>query len=393
MRVLQSIAASVRDFHILLSTPIEPNRDFAPDWSGLDVTVQDTWTVRHRWKHRADKKSVGFDDQLYVHVPYDTSSRLRALKPDVVMSLELGARSMGAIRYCQKHPESRSLLCTYMSEHTEKDRGWLRRKLRNRLVKRADALTYNGPSCKDYLNSLGVSDDRLHHFPYAADDRTVYMGPLERDENAVRKNLLCVGQLSERKGVVLMLNQLAKYCRQHDKREISIRFAGSGPAKSELKSIDVPSNLRVEFLGNMPPDDLAVEMIRSGALIAPTLADEWMLVVNEALQAGLPVIGSIYAQAVTTLIEDSRNGWKYEPSSESSLFNALDSYFNASSEQIAAMRWTARESVADRTPQWAAAGAVEAIRSVMGIHNDGKNQINGSLDPSVPQPNQQTTIT
>ena len=99
VRVLQSIAASVRDFHILLSTPIEPNRDFAPDWSGLDVTVQDTWTVRHRWKHRADKKSVGFDDQLYVHVPYDTSSRLRALKPDVVMSLELGARSMGAIRY------------------------------------------------------------------------------------------------------------------------------------------------------------------------------------------------------------------------------------------------------------------------------------------------------
>ena len=143
----------------------------------------------------------------------------------------------------------------------------------------------------------------------------------------------------------------------------------------------------------MPPDDLAVEMIRSGALIAPTLADEWMLVVNEALQAGLPVIGSIYAQAVTALIEDSRNGWKYEPSSESSLFNALDSYFSASSEQIAAMRWTARESVADRTPQWAAAGAVEAIRSVMGIHTDGKNQINGSLDPSVPQPNQQTTIT
>jgi hypothetical protein len=33
-------------------------------------------------------------------------------------------------------------------------------------------------------------------------------------------------------------------------------------------------------------------MVRSGVMVAPTLADEWMLVVNEALQAGLPVIGA-----------------------------------------------------------------------------------------------------
>lgn len=388
VRVLQSIAASVRDFHVLLSTPIEPNRNFDPDWSGLDVTVQDTWTVRNRWKHRAE---VGFDDQLYVHIPYDTSSRLKALKPDVVMSLELGARSMGAIRYCQKHPESRSLLCTYMSEHTEKNRGWLRRQLRSRLVRRADGLTYNGPSCKDYLNSLGVSDDRLHHFPYAADDRTVYTGPVARDEESVRGNLLCVGQLSQRKGVVLMLNQLAKYCRSNPNRQMVVRFAGAGPAKDALAAIEVPSNLQVRFLGNIAPDELAVEMLSSGALIAPTLADEWLLVVNEALQAGLPVIGSIYAQAVTTLVQENGNGWTYDPANESSLHAALNKYYDVPSEQIAAMRPAARKSVVNRTPGWAATGAVSAIRSVMGIGDGSLESPCDELAPAIGHVNPTTT--
>ena len=179
VRVLQAIAAQVRDFQVLLSTPMEPNRDFQPDWSGLNVTVQNSWTFRRRWRHR----NGGFDDQLYVHVPYDTSARLRSLKPDVVMSLELGARSAGAARYCRRHPETKLVLCTYMSQRTEQGRGFLRRGLRKKLLRSADAITYNGPSCQNYLKEFGVESDRMFHLPYAADDRTVYDGPIDRTED------------------------------------------------------------------------------------------------------------------------------------------------------------------------------------------------------------------
>ena len=375
VRVLQSIARRVRDFHVLLSTPIEPNRDFAPDWSGLDVTVQDTWTVRHRWKHRGNQPSTGFDDPLYVHIPYDTSRRLRQLKPDVVMSLELGARSAGVVRYCRKHPETKSLLCTYMSEHTEQGRGWARKQLRKKLVKHADAMTYNGPSCKRYLQSFGVGDDRLHHFPYAADDRTVYTGPLERDEQQLEDRFLCVGQLSERKGVVVMTQQLVDYCQRNPNRNVHVTFAGDGPLRFQLESMPTPPNLTLKFLGNVTPKDLAVAMLSSSVLIAPTLADEWMLVVNEALQAGMPVVGSIYAQAVTTLVDDGANGWQYDPADPKDLGRSMELYFSKSREEIAGMRNRARQSVEQRTPDWAAAGAVDAIRTLMGI-KDGQDYSN-----------------
>ncbi|TWT94659.1 glycosyltransferase family 4 protein [Stieleria varia] len=376
VRVLQEIAACVRDFHVLLSTPIEPNRDFTPDWGGLDVTVQNTWTVRRRWKHR-DSKGTKFNDELYVHIPYDTQRRLRQLRPDVVMSLELGARSLGATHYCRRNPGTKSILCTYMSEHTERHRGWLRQTLRKRLVRRADALTYNGPSCQSYLQQLGVPDNALYHFPYAADDRTLHMGPVERVDGQTRHRLLCVGQLSERKGVLPMMTQLQRYCIDHPEQSIEMRLAGDGPLRDQLQSLSLPTNLTLTLLGNVPAKELSTELRSCGAVIAPTLADEWLLVVNESLQAGTPVIGSIYAQAVTTLIRDGINGWQYDPADESSLARSLNAYFGVSADRLTEMRHECRDSVEERTPAWAASGAVQAIRELWPARVDSETAVAG----------------
>ena len=361
LRVLQTIARAVSDFRVLLSTPIEPNRQFAPDWTGLHVEVQKSKTLERRWKHAA-----GFEDTLYVHLPLDTARRLEQLQPDVVMSLELGARSVAAARYCARHPETRLVLCTYMSEHTEQGRGWMRNLLRRRLLKRADAVTYNGPSCKRYLAAYGVPDAKLFHFPYAADDRTRATGPLERDDNATRHRLLYVGQLSQRKGLMPLLEQLKQYCEARPAQPLQLTMIGEGPLTEQIRCFATPSNLTLELVGAVPAAELPAWMKSHGAAISATLADEWLMVVDESLHAGLPFIGSIYSQAVTTLIRDGYNGWQFDPLARPSLATALDAYLAASPETIAAMRAQARASVMHRTPQWAAQGALDAIATVTG---------------------------
>lgn len=362
VRVLQSIARRVRDFHVLVSTPIEPNRDFAPDWSGLDVTVQDTWTVRRQWRHRGEGQ---FADSLYIHVPYDTGRQLRRLRPDVVMSLELGARSVGAARYCRRNRESKLILCTYMSQRTEQCRGRIRHVLRRRLVHAADAVTYNGPSCRRYLDRFDVPDDKLFHLPYAADDRTLYRGPVDRDDDSTRCRLIVIGQLSSRKGVLPLARAVSNYVDRHPNRSIELVFAGDGPQRESLQQLPRSENLSIELLGNIPAAELSGQMLRCGAMIAPTLADEWMLVVNEALHAGLPVLGSVHSQAVTSLIRDGHNGWQYDPVDPTTLTAALDRYFDSPADRIAAMRDRCRQSVAHRSPAWAAGGAVDAIGHVL----------------------------
>lgn len=359
VRVLQEIAASVREFHVLLSTPIEPNRDFQPDWSGLDVTVQKNIMMRQPWRHHA-----GFTDRLFVHFPTDTQQQLRRLQPDVVMSLELGARSFGAANYCRRNPDTKLVLCTYMSQYTEQGRGWMRNRLRRRLTRQADAITYNGPSCFRYLrDELLVPGPKLFPLPYAADDRTIERGPVERDESSLRGKLLCIGQLSERKGVLPLAKQLVEYCSANPSRQIQLTFVGDGPKRGELESIACPANLDLRLLGNRPAAELAELMCESSVVIAPTLADEWLLVVNEAMHAGVPIVGSVYAQAVASLVRDGVNGWQYDPLNPATLFDAMEWYFSTDDAELAQMRVQTRRSVAERTPTWAAAGAIDAIEA------------------------------
>lgn len=380
VRVLQELTKSLGELKVLLCTPIEPNRQFRPDWSGLDVQVQKTITLRRRWKHRR----AGFSDPLFVHVPYDTKRRLRSMSPDVVISHELGVRSIAAARYCRRSG-AKLILSTFMSEHTEQGRGWFRRRVRRRLVGQADAVTYNGPSCRDYLIGLGVDRRKLFHVPYAADDRNWLNELPPRDEPAVRRRLICIGQLSDRKGILQLITQVDQFCRSEN-QSLEITLVGDGPHRGEIEKLArrqaIPRQgaldlrLQLNVLGNQPASRLPELMQQHGALVAPTLADEWLLVVNEAMHAGMPVIGSVYAQAVTTLVRDNDNGWRYDPllrnrSPEStdvtgSLTAALQRYLAADDETITSMRHRARETVAPYTPARSAAGVIDAIRWTRG---------------------------
>lgn len=357
-RVLQHIAEEVPRMRVMLSVPLEPNRNYAIDWNGLDVEVQDNLMLRRLWKHRA-----GFRDELYVHVPHDTYRRLGRFRPDIIFSFELGFRSLVSAAYRRMNPQVRLAFCVCVSEHTEYGRGTARWLLRKLLVRMADAVTFNGPSCERYLRRIGVPGEKLFHFPYAADDRTE---PPAQEARAGEPNrrLLVVGQLTERKGVLPLADALSTYCRKHPDQSWDLTFVGCGPLEAALRSRDYPVNLRVNLRGHVSPEELAAQWIDYGVLLFPTLADEWGLVVNEALRAGLPVIGSRYAQASTSLIEEGTNGWLYSPDQPAELEAKLEQLAQLNGRQLAAMREHARSSVAHITSRAAAEQACEMFRQL-----------------------------
>lgn len=383
VRVYQEWTRRVRHLDILLSTPIEPNREFELDWSNLNVQVQSSVMLRCRWRRR----DAGFKDPLYVHFPYDTSRRLKALRPDVVVSHELGARSLAASRYALRSG-AKLVLATFMSEHTEKGRGRLREVIRRKIIARADAITYNGPSCRRYLLSLGAREEQLFHWPYAADDRLFNLNQYPIDEEThspPRHRLLCIGQLTERKGIAVLVRQLNDFVRNSG-QTLEVTFVGDGPLRGELEALSnnrpsanfpqgVDSRLKIQALGNRPAHTLPALMREHGSLIAPTLADEWLLVVDEAMHVGLPVLGSIYAQAVTTLIQDQVNGWQYDPladrsphGSSTNLAKILRQYLDLDDVAYRNVCLAAQLTIAERTPSFSASGIIEAIRFVMPVH-------------------------
>ncbi|MCC6507484.1 MAG: glycosyltransferase family 4 protein [Pirellulaceae bacterium] len=358
-RVLQHVARVIPNTKVLLSIPLEPNRSYALDWGSLDVQVQKSLMLRRRWKHRA-----GFNDELYVHMPYDTYSQLRATKPDLIFSYELGFRSLASALYRRLHSQTRLAYCVCVSEHTEAGRGGARWLLRKTLIRLADAITYNGPSCRSYLRQLGVPDSKLFHFPYAADDRTE--PPLRDRISEPNRRLLVIGQLNERKGVMQALEAVSAYANQHPDQSWDLTFVGSGPLQDDLKNYRAAANLTLHVLGSIDPIELAPRLNDYGVLLFPTLADEWGLVVNEAMRAGLPVLGSCYAQASNTLIDEGRNGWVYAPDRPEQLHEKLARIYQLTNRKMVEMRDHARGTVAHITSQSVAAAACQMFERLRG---------------------------
>ena len=67
----RELAKRVRKLTVLLSTPMEPDREWDTQLSDLDVRVQKNLMFTTSWKH-----STGFREPNYIHIPVDTMSQL-----------------------------------------------------------------------------------------------------------------------------------------------------------------------------------------------------------------------------------------------------------------------------------------------------------------------------
>ncbi len=123
-----------------------------------------------------------------------------------------------------------------------------------------------------------------------------------------------------------------------------------GPLKNSLLKKSIPSNLELRFLGHIAYDKLSQVYARCGILCFPILADEWGLVVNEAMAAGLPVLGSLYSQAVEELVEDNITGWIFRPDHHDEMYNAIDRALRVSNSMLMEMGACARRRVMELTP-------------------------------------------
>ncbi len=354
----KALSERVDEFQVFISTPMEANRSWKPDWEGLNVTIQKNLTLRRTWQH-----PHGFLEDLYVHIPYDTLWSLRQYRPNVIISGEMGMRTVQAMLYRKLNPDSRMILWATVSEYSEQGRGKLREQLRRTLVPQADAVLVNGQSGARYVSQFGVRDESIFFAPYTTNIEPFLSVPLLRlREDAYR--LLYVGQLVERKGLIPFLSTLGRWAKDHPEKNVEFWIVGDGPMRATLEQQVCPPNLAVRFLGNLEYAHLPEIYAQAGIFVFPTLADEWGLVTNEAMAAGLPVLGSDYSQSVEELVVEGETGWRFRPDKLEEIKLALEEALSLPIEQLEAMRGKARERVEQINPEFVASKILEAMEYV-----------------------------
>ena len=357
----QAVAKRVRKLTVLVSVPMEPDRSWDAQWEDLDVRVQKNWMLTANWKH-----STGFQEPNFIHIPIDTGSQLKSLKPDIVFSYEMGFRTLLSSWYRRFHRNVPLVMVGNMSEHIERERGLMRRSLRRLIRRGIDYYTYNGPSCKRYLKSLSIGEDRLFHIPYCIDPDVVFCGDRTEvvESREIPRRLLYCGSLSQRKGILQFAECLNRWSKRHPNRRVELSIAGSGPLQQAIADCISP-NLSIKFLGHCDSETLRAQYGSTDICVFPTLADEWGLVPIEALASGVPVLGSVFAQSVETVVEEGRNGWVFEPTCSDSMENAIDRAMNCLPGQLVEMGKKGKATVAHITGAVTAEKFCHVIKTVL----------------------------
>ena len=221
------------------------------------------------------------------------------------------------------------------SDSTSGEKSWRRtvsRPLVRVFVKVASGYIAAGTRARAYLMSLGAKEERVEIFQldvnkgYFMKEAAKYKGQREQTKKSLgiksKYNLLFVGQLIERKGIMDLLKAYKKIAANPS---WGLVIVGYGQLEEEISTFISDNQLeRVTLLGTVEQYDLPKIYTATDCLVLPSLQEAWGLVVNEALYCGLSVIVSDMCGCGPDLVKTGENGYIYQTGNEVSLLEAIN---------------------------------------------------------------------
>jgi glycosyltransferase involved in cell wall biosynthesis len=242
-------------------------------------------------------------DQRYIHINPGYFLSLFRFHPDVIITLEMGFRSIVALLYGFLFHKP-VWVWWGGTLHTESSIGFIKRNWRKIFVKIVPRWISYGQLSTEYLLSLGVPRKKILQIQNCIDEslfRVKYVQSLQIEPRPV---LLYVGQLVKRKGIDLLLQAASKV--QQKGLKFSLMLVGSGPEEENLKKMAQELGLsNIYFFGGKSYSEIPSIYKNADVLVLPTLEDVWGIVVNEALWSGLPVLVSKYAGCATEIVPET----------------------------------------------------------------------------------------
>lgn len=271
----------------------ERNRD---SWRDLGDVLPNAIVVRAwGWQIPVSRRKNGQAfDELYIHINPGYLWHLLRFSPDVIVSNEMGVRTLIALAYGTLFRKPVWVWWGGTIYTESKKTGILRRLLRSIFARWTSHWISYGQSSTEYLESLGINPHRVLEIQNSADDRYYAEHAQPSLDLKPRPVLLYVGQFIARKGVSLLLQAAALVKRSG--ADFSLLLVGSGRDKKATEDFAQELGLtNVHFHPSQPPGAMPAIYRSADALIFPTLEDPWGLVANEAMLSGLPVLCSKYA--------------------------------------------------------------------------------------------------
>lgn len=193
-----------------------------------------------------------------------------------------------------------------------------------------DAFCCIGVNARHHLRRLRVPDERVFDSPYSVDTELVDRQRLEFPRDEARRNLgipagavavLFTGKLIARKAPLLLLEAIRRLP-SHD--NVVLLLVGEGDQRSDVVEVATSAlGERVRAPGFVNQGRIGQYYSAADVFVLPSLYDSWGLVVNEAMQFGLPAIVSDRVGCAPDLIVEGRTGFTFRSEDPQDLADRL----------------------------------------------------------------------
>ena len=254
----------------------------------------------------------------------------------------------------------------------------VREVLLRRLYARIDGFAAIGTEARRHLLRLGVPEARLGSAPYCVDS-DFFAGEVTRwmpQRESMRRELgigpdgitlVFSGKLIPKKDPLLICAAVARLPEEARAR-LHFIVAGDGDLRSALESAaHAVLGARVKLFGFLNQSEIGRVYASGDVLVIPSrrgAGETWGLVVNEAMQFGLPVIAGDGVGCGPDLLPDQRTGRIFESGNDISLASKLTEILRELPAARAQYAEMTKARIALFTTEMAAAGIAQVAARV-----------------------------
>lgn len=275
---------------------------------------------------------------------------------------------------------SRGVPAVIMSEssHLDGPRVWWKESLKRRVVHLCQAGLVGGSPHRDYMVRLGMPAERIfvgydaidnEHFERGARQVRANDGQMRRQLGLPERFFLASSRFIAKKNLPGLLHGYARYRALAGPDPWHLVLLGDGELRGELERLR--GELGLDGSAWMPGfkqyPELPAYYGLAGAFVHASTVEQWGLVVNEAMAAGLPVLVSRKCGCAPDLVQEGVNGFTFDPCDAESLGRLLAGVALVPAATRAAMGQASQRIIAGWSPAAFEHNVVLAVQAALKI--------------------------
>jgi glycosyltransferase involved in cell wall biosynthesis len=252
-----------------------------------------------------------------------------------------------------------------LSETTENDepRSWWKEKIKKLIITSYQAALVGGNPHKRYLIKLGMPTDAIFLGYDVVGNEVFYPDQIKSLPSPLNKPFfLAINRFVHKKNLPFLLSAYADYRKLVCGQSWDLVLCGDGELRVQLEQQITNQAIQdyVHLPGFLQQQELLPYFAHASCFIHASIQEQWGLVVNEAMAAGLPVLVSNRCGCYEDLIIEGVNGFGFDPENVQQL---TDLMLKISSEKIdlQTMGNAALEHIQKFSPDYFAQGLIQAV--------------------------------